>query len=410
MSTTSFWILKDDVPTGPLTAAQLHSRLAAGEIDWQTRACPVGGTAWSALVNTLEFGPESPARPNPTALAEFPVAQLADNSEPITPTTVAEHGFHSPPWNPIAIAWLAVPFTPMWAGVMAAINNRRLGLNAPVWLPLGIGFGYLGADLLTDWFNDSNWLSFALYAGSLVLMWFLVLRKQTAAFVQAQPTWHGQKARWVWPSTAGVPLSLLVALGLFAAMRPYEPRQVCEKFIAAGTAKEAAKYTTGKLLPALDALFRLPQDGQPNHFELTGEEPAPADVGGYLVGCRNTSVEAGRPLHVEGIFHLVQWSGEWKIDELYFTSVNGQAFENWLAVSVNYPELLAAGGAATAPSTKLVSSPYDKTNSKAGSPTSQTSWYELLKRSNMLRWLVVGLCGLAAAIFKSRKPQTTAQV
>jgi hypothetical protein len=54
-------------------------------------------------------------------------------------------------------------------------------------------------------------------------------------------------------------------------------------------------------------------------------------VGGYLVGWRVSVAEAGRPVHVEGVFHLVGWSGTWIIDDVYFTGVNGEPLEGWAA-------------------------------------------------------------------------------
>ena len=41
-----FWLLTGEVPIGPFTVAQIHAKLASGDVMWQTPACPVGGNTW----------------------------------------------------------------------------------------------------------------------------------------------------------------------------------------------------------------------------------------------------------------------------------------------------------------------------------------------------------------------------
>ena len=51
-----FWLLTGAVPTGPFTVAQIHAKLSSGEATSQTPACPLGGTAWLPLGQTLGIG------------------------------------------------------------------------------------------------------------------------------------------------------------------------------------------------------------------------------------------------------------------------------------------------------------------------------------------------------------------
>src|SRR5437660_395649 len=56
-----YWLLIGDVPSGPFDVGQVHAKLMAGEVSWQTQACPVGGSTWHPLVRVPGLGPVKPA-------------------------------------------------------------------------------------------------------------------------------------------------------------------------------------------------------------------------------------------------------------------------------------------------------------------------------------------------------------
>lgn len=74
-----FWLLTGEVPTGPLTVAQIHDKLATGEATWQTPACPVGGSNWRPIIRTPGLGPDAGGT---TAPASEPTASAAPKSLP----------------------------------------------------------------------------------------------------------------------------------------------------------------------------------------------------------------------------------------------------------------------------------------------------------------------------------------
>jgi hypothetical protein len=64
------------VPAGPFNVAQIHAKLAAGDVTWQTLACPVGGSTWLPLVKVPGIGPVQPpppeSAPNPAPVDAGP--------------------------------------------------------------------------------------------------------------------------------------------------------------------------------------------------------------------------------------------------------------------------------------------------------------------------------------------------
>ena len=52
-----YWLLIGNVPSGPFTVEQIHAQLAAGDVTWQTTACPLTGNTWLPLVQVPGFGP-----------------------------------------------------------------------------------------------------------------------------------------------------------------------------------------------------------------------------------------------------------------------------------------------------------------------------------------------------------------
>ena len=230
----------------------------------------------------------------------------------------------------------------MWAGVMAALNGKRLGSALSVWLPLGLGFGYLALDIGLGAIFDSNWLSVFLYVGAVAVLWGVVLKPQSELFA----TWRSSTGRsggsWIWPAIAGAPLALLAFYGfVLEPLRPLEPREVCERFWRARSEEEMKKYVTLNLWPALNTLAK-PSNTKAksiSHFEMLSDGLTPPGVGGYFVEFRTINMEGGRDHRTEGVFHLFQQDGNWKIEEVYLTSQNRRPWNPWFAISKEYPSL-----------------------------------------------------------------------
>ena len=90
----AFWLLIGSTPAGPFTLATVHDKLAAGEVTWDTRACPVGGGAWLSLRQTPGIGPDA-ADPSPApspAATPLPVAELLPSEPEPGPTGMRPQG------------------------------------------------------------------------------------------------------------------------------------------------------------------------------------------------------------------------------------------------------------------------------------------------------------------------------
>jgi hypothetical protein len=101
----TFWLLTGDTPAGPFPLAAIHEKLAAGEVTWDTRACPLGTGTWLPLRQIPGLGPAAPD-PSPAAPpAALPVAAIAPGESAPGPA----------PRLPVAPVWLGV------GGVVAVI-------------------------------------------------------------------------------------------------------------------------------------------------------------------------------------------------------------------------------------------------------------------------------------------------
>ena len=115
------WLLTDCVPSGPFDVTIIQNKLAAGEVSWETLACPVGDSTWLPLVQVPGFAPacaHSSGAPQPTDGSPSPPTFMshADGGEAKQSVpTAARQAARA--WDPVAIGCLGVLFTPMWAGV-----------------------------------------------------------------------------------------------------------------------------------------------------------------------------------------------------------------------------------------------------------------------------------------------------
>ena len=159
-----------------------------------------------------------------------------------------------------------------------------------------------------------------------------------ASIMASLPIWMRNEA-----VLGGIVLAaVLAAIGLAIWwLTPLTPRQVVERFIAADTLSESMKYATVNLHPAIRAMENVDEDSDPaDRFELTQDRAAPAAIGGHLVGCsfRFRDAETKQLIHGGGYFHLIQADG-WKVEDLYFTAVNGEALEAPYSLAQNYRTL-----------------------------------------------------------------------
>ena len=342
------WLLTGDMPTGPFDLSAVHARLAAGTTGWDTPACAVGESVWRPLRDHPALGlpaapppapPPEPARPTPPPVL-YPVA-------PRQPAETLGDAVRRP-WNPTALAWLTLLFTPVWGGVMAAVNGRRAGHRGSAGAGLVIGLGSTAANFAAGavWVLP-YWAELAWYLGTVFALWAVCFRPQREAYARIAVADYRARAGGGWglPTAAGTPLALVAVLVFVVApLVPPGPRQVCEAFAAAGTAAEAAETVSAALRPALPGLFAARSAADPaDAVELTDEAEAPADVGGYLVGfeTRLRVGDGGGPVRVGGAFLLRDHGGAWKIDDLVFTAEEGQPVDPPVSLAASYQTLFA---------------------------------------------------------------------
>ena len=322
-SSPQWWLSKQGIPDGPHSEAYILAGLQTGTISPQTYACPVGGQQWKRLCEWPTFASASPAPPS------IP-------PPPPPPPPAAAPPVARPAWNPRSIAWLGLLFSPIWTGIMATINARRLRSTLPIWRPLAIGVGATALDFLPF---DSYIFDMVLYLGAIGLIWFLDLAPQVPMFERGQAE-NGRQAGWIVPGLLGSPITLLVFfMFVVAPLLPLEPREVCNRFIKASSERELKKYATANMRPVIDALSKLPDEGRTVEYELTDEGDAPSEVGGYLVGFRMVVSSRQERDVDDGCFHLVRYDGPWKIEEMYLTAINGEKSEPWVAVSKKCQQL-----------------------------------------------------------------------
>lgn len=362
-----WWLSKQGTPDGPHSEGYILAGLQTGTISPQTFACPVGGQEWSRLGDLPTFASACPPPPPPSP----PPAQPPTPS-PSLPTI-------RPAWNPRTIAWLGLLFSPVWAGIMAAINARRLQMRYPIWQPIAVGIGVTIFDFAISAFvYDSVILDVILYLGAVGVIWFLYLDTQVRAYDHRR-TECGRQAGWVLPALAGSPIAMLVIFGfLISPFLPLQPRQVCQKFLDASTPEQAKKYTTTKLWPVLEALEarKSGHDDKANEkdrLDLTDEAENPLGLGGYGVGCRMYCKEDGEGHVYESFFHLVDHGDGWKIEEWYLTSRDGEQAESPIAITAVYKDIFPASGA-----TRNVPA----ATGKASPPTSATAKQDSKPSSN----------------------------
>lgn len=343
-----YWLMLDDVPNGPFEVAQIGAKLTRGEVSWSTLVCRVGTSHWLPLDQMPEPRLREAVRlvstfvgtkPMARALPPLPIRDKEVPHEKRALMTALPAAPIGQAWNPTAIFWCGFIFSPLWAGIMTAMNGRRLRISAPFWRPIAFGVGSLVLFLLVSSLVDSYIPGLVLYGGALILI-------GAGDLIRQQQTWRRfassvrVQADWIVPILAGLPLSFLtIVVFVVIPLIPPGPHEICERFVNAKTEEEMRPYCTNNLWPALSTIAQ-PGPGQGHWtFEFTEEGPATDSIGGYLIGYRTVGQISGRDIRVAGLFHLVQRQGNWKVEDMYITTFNGESLPRWFKLSVDYPAL-----------------------------------------------------------------------
>ena len=319
----TYWLLDGIVPSGPLSRDDLEKRFRSGAVGPEAKICEVGTREWRFLSDV--FGaflrPAAPL-PVPTS-SQGPIStgsvqsggpdiSLPDRSPPKMPSA-GQMPQAVAGWHPVILALLGIPFSPLWAAVMAAVNGERLGLKTPLLRPVGIAAGAFAADLILHRFSAPGWTSFALYFGSLLAVWSTDLGEQWDPYRSARQS-GAKSAAWGFPVLAG-----FVLVGVcFAAdyyLYPPGPRAVCERFAEASDIASRKAWCSESLWKAL-APFGM---NGPIEVELLDEVPAQAPLTGCFIGFRHPFVAQGQLFVMDGAFYLTRSGETWKIEDIYVT-------------------------------------------------------------------------------------------
>lgn len=381
---TKWWVSVDGQPTGPHTEAEIKQKLAVGELRPTTYACRVGTEEWKRLGDCEEF--HEPASAN-------------NDSQTPPPPPDAASATSKPAWNPLTIAWLGLLFTPIWTGVMAAVNARRLGLDQPLWRPLAIGLGTIGVEVL--WVMGGFDLGVLIHelvftVAPLFAIYHLDLAPQEKPHAARQPA---SRDHWIAPVLAGSPLALLTIVGWgMTLFGPLEPIEVVKRFDATKTAAEAREFVTSNLYQMVDDMEELEKldpslvadDG--GDAEYLDEYYDEKDNTQYFVEYRMYApAHGGDPsVTMEGYYHLRWLDRQWKIDDIAVTSFNGRHPDGGsVSFSMIVSEML-----------KEARRQPPSTQPKASSGIA--GWYAKLPTATK-RWLgliaIIAVIGVARAIF-----------
>jgi len=146
---SKWWLANGDQHEGPFSVQEILARVAQSDLRNDQLACPVGGSEWKPLSEWDVF------------------AKKIDDSDLIPPPPPLPNPGRAP-WNPTHLWYLGFLFSPLWLGILAAINSKRLKQKLPVWGPVGLGIGWLIADILLDQITQSSLVVSALLLGHLL--------------------------------------------------------------------------------------------------------------------------------------------------------------------------------------------------------------------------------------------------
>lgn len=358
MNDQQWYVLQAGQRVGPFTRESLRQLASAGMIQPATMLLDSEGSQLGA--GRIAFEVTSPP-PVPSPTGQQPAVKEALSLPPLPRTPppppppppgvplrwlITKYSGSQPlqAWDPRLIGWLSLVFSPVWGGIMAALNARRLGMSHLMWRPVLTGVGsavlYLVvSSIFWDWYI----VNLALYVSATWLIWHLDLQPQVEPYQRlSQPS--RPVVNWLVPVLGGLPAALLTLLMLvIVPLQPLGPREICDQFLRSNSLQQTKSLTTANLWPALIALDQLDPTVSTGTYEFAEEGDAPAEAGGYLVAYRSYAESKAGAETVQGVFHLVGREGRWKIEEVYFTGVNGQAADEWLPLSRSYEQIVAAG-------------------------------------------------------------------
>ncbi len=343
---------------GPLTESEIRQWIADGKLIADAYACALHSQEWNRLPemepfqDLLELASESEstspppppdsetasasARGSNSEMPSSPSQATALQTESITSDAGRDATNPQAPgkvasWNPLAILLLGILFWPVWSGVMAVLNARRLGMNQPLWRPLAIGVGatMLGIVVGCSGFEMNPFVDELIWTGiPLLALWIFDLGPQSE---RHEELGNHQTAQWMIPLALGAPLGLLTFLGwLLIIFMPLDGREVVQRFLNSPTPSEAREYVTTNMYPLLDDLAELERLDPENeiddrfHFEMLDSDYLEDSDYRYVVGYR-MHVEATvnePPTTIEGAFLLIWTDDRWKIDDWLVTTIN----------------------------------------------------------------------------------------
>ncbi|MFH1302246.1 MAG: DUF4339 domain-containing protein, partial [Planctomycetota bacterium] len=145
---SKWWLANGDQHEGPFSVDEILARVTQSELRNDHLACPVGGSEWKPLREWDVF------------------AEKTDDSELIPPPPpLPSQKPDKTPWNPILLWYLGFLFTPLWLGIMTAINGKRLEQQMSAWGPVGLGISWLVADIISEQFFPSSFIISVLMLG-----------------------------------------------------------------------------------------------------------------------------------------------------------------------------------------------------------------------------------------------------
>ena len=371
-----FWLLTGEVPTGPFTVAQIHTKLAAGDVAWQSPACPVGGNTWRPLVQTPGIGPGAVGSDGtPSATGPSP-----QQPEPKRPT---------PPPLPAPVSPPALPHTPLtptpsmpvdppsarYAGGSTSGTWRRLALVSALVAIVGIGaywvYDAVRPPTATEVCKKLDEVKTATEARKYVtprMHPFVDAAYASGTGLDPNDSFNwtqevdgpqpgtklvGFRGSFFLPETGrrvameghvrlvksdGWKVDDMVVTGVEGAALPgpvslaeeYAPPATalvaCRRLNSAKSAAEAKKYATARVYPLVDAIAADKSSPDPNDAFEIAQEVDGGNPGTRKVGFRGSWYDqpAARRVAVEGHFRVVMSDG-WKVDDVVFTGVEGTA-------------------------------------------------------------------------------------
>lgn len=326
MINARFYFVKDGNRQGPFTGVEITKLVACGKLD---REMPIHDQEGSLYAAGQVPSETTPLTPPPPPLPAPPV-----------PPQNSANRQSKPPWNPALLGVLGLLFTPLWAGVMTALNARRVGLSRTMdWRWLALGIGWMVADILltmTPWNFYLTHLAF--YATTTGLLWYFAVRPQYEQYT-FDSALEFSRPSWTIPVVTGLPPAVLVIfLVVVVPLLPDSPREVCENMLAASD-ENRSEYLSEELHVHETDINRIVQKivgdcTLTEGYLLSARDMATLEIDeGCFVNFEMQCLSNTQEATCAGFFHLVSQQKRWKIEEMYFTEIAGEEQEYSFALS-----------------------------------------------------------------------------